>query len=113
MAHGKLDMSIFDAFDVSLWPTSMALIEDYIPGSIKEISELVNVDFGVEVQLEFNALVKTLLKTNLYCTTRKSSALDFWSGVLREYGVMMSNELKWVIQSITIIPYSSAEAERR
>ena len=104
-------MSIFDPFDVAQWPTTEPLINDYYPGSIKAISELVNVDFDVQLQLEFNALVNDLLTSTLYCTTRKSSALDFWTGVLNTYAKTLSGKLKWVIQSIVVIPYRQGSCD--
>ena len=104
-SHGKLDMSIFDPFDVAQWPTTQPLIDEYVAGNIWQFSELVNVDFDVQLQLEFEALVSELLTSTLYCTTRKSSAFDFWTGVLNNYAGKLSGKLKWVIQSVVVIPY--------
>ena len=106
---GKLKMKLFDVLDQTKYPTDPAAKASFIPGSITEIAKM----FGINdrtIQQEFNRVVKVALTSESHCANRKSNPLYYWVEVIRN--VPMTKNLKYVLQGVLSIPFSSAEAER-
>ena len=64
-SKAKLKMSSFEPFDHEGWPTSRAGIASYVPGSIKDVSNMFGVPYSNTLQMDFNDLVSGILKNSL------------------------------------------------
>ena len=98
--------------DQTLWPTTEEEKVTYTPGNIKKLCSTFNIQYDMNLQKEFNKLVKNILDNNFFCDNKKSESLLFWSRTLQYYGQDMSPSLKRLIRSAIITPFGSAEVER-
>ena len=128
----KLKMSAFDPLNNQEWPTTRNDIENYVPGSIKEVAKIFNIYYDNNLQEDFNQVVKTILENSLedepqqqvgqrkrpmgdgsfYCRHKKDDPMLFWLWVLEEFASTMSEDLKLLIKKVLIVPMGSADAER-
>ena len=61
---------------------------------------------------ELIKLIETIKQRGNWCTLEKSNPTWFWSDILRDRNIEMSNDLKQIIESALAIAVSSADAER-
>ena len=108
----KVDTAIFHPLNHHEWPLTWTDKYEYIPGSIKELSRLLNVEYDQSLQDEFNSLVASLLEDDLFCDEKQDDSLMFWVMVLRKYDGIISQRLKTLILGSGIMPMSSSDSER-
>lgn len=72
-----------------------------------EISETYTMD-------EWQTLLLSIVRSKNYCTIKRdeAEALDFWSELLRWTDITWGPNIKRLVQTILVLPISSAEAER-
>ena len=126
-SKAKLKMSAFDPFDHQRWPTSRAGVASYVPGSIKDVSNMFGVTYSNTLQMDFNDLVSGILKNSLdiesqdiignqqlgtvnhlfWCKHKKDDHLVFWIHVLEKFAQKLTGDLELLLRKILTVPMGS------
>lgn len=110
----KIDFNVFEVLNQHNYPTEERNKLTFQAGSIEKLANLVNVDYDQGLQKEFDKLVRQIIfDKELYCTTRQSDSLFFWSGIVESYKDILSPKLKQLLLAANVTPLSSSDPERR
>lgn len=107
-----------DDFDI-LSPGKMPKAKDEITIRVYGVAEITNLAkyFNIdehETLKEWQTLLLSIVKSTKYCSIKReeNEALDFWSQLLVWPEIAWGENIKRLIQTVLVIPISSAEAKR-
>lgn len=108
-------MEDFDVFSPAKMPNTGDEVKTRYYG-LSEISRL-STKFEIsetDTMDEWQTLLLSIVRSKNYCTIKRdeAEALDFWSELLRWTDITWGPNIKRLVQTILVLPISSAEAER-
>ena len=110
----KIDFQSFEVLNQNNYPTEEKNKLTFQAGSIEEVAKLCNVDYDNQLQKEFDKLVRQVIfDKEIYCKTRASDSLFFWSNIVESYKDMLSPKMKQLLLAANVTPLSSSDPERR
>ena len=111
--HSKIDLDLFEPMNQQKFPTVEEAKKNFQPGKIEPMARILSVPFQPEMQEEYENLVqKILYDQEVFCSSRKSDPILFWTHALRKYQDSLSPSLIRLILAANVSPLSSSDSER-
>ena len=111
--HSKIDLTHFEPMNQLKYPTRAERKVNFKPGNIEPMANILSVPFEPKMQQEFENLVQKILNDEeVFCSSRRSDPILFWTSVLRKYKDSLSPGIIRLVLAANVSPLSSADAER-
>ena len=109
----KIPSETFEPLNSRNFPDDDTEKDNFNPGSIEPLSNLMGLTYDANFQKEYKDLVIKILKDESnFCQHNKDDPLTFWVIALRRYQSEMSDNLKLMISASANAQVSSASTER-